>query len=43
MARGLRWLGLLALVITLTAANAICVRPSAATAFGTTLTGYVAP
>ena len=26
-----------------TAANAICVRPSAATAFGATLTGYVAP
>jgi hypothetical protein len=26
-----------------TAANAICVRPSAATAFGTTITGYVAP
>lgn len=26
-----------------TAANAICVRPSAATAFGATLTGYIAP
>lgn len=26
-----------------TAANAICVRPSAATAFGVTITGYVAP
>ncbi len=26
-----------------TAANAICVRPSAATAFGATLTGYTAP
>jgi hypothetical protein len=26
-----------------TAANAICVRPSAATAFGATITGYVAP
>ena len=26
-----------------TAANAICVRPSAATAFGATLTGYSAP
>ncbi len=26
-----------------TAANAICVRPSAATAFGATVTGYVAP
>jgi hypothetical protein len=26
-----------------TAANAICVRPSAATAFGGTLTGYTAP
>jgi len=26
-----------------TAANAICVRPSAATAFGATITGYIAP
>ena len=26
-----------------TAANAICVRPSAATAFGVTITGYIAP
>jgi hypothetical protein len=26
-----------------TAANAICVRPSAATAFGATITGYLAP
>jgi hypothetical protein len=26
-----------------TAANAICIRPSAATAFGATLTGYTAP
>lgn len=26
-----------------TAANAICVRPTAATAFGATLTGYIAP
>jgi len=26
-----------------TAANAICVRPSAATAFGATITGYTAP
>jgi hypothetical protein len=26
-----------------TAANAICVRPSLATAFGATLTGYIAP
>ena len=26
-----------------TAANAICVRPSAATAFGATVTGYIAP
>lgn len=26
-----------------TAANAICIRPSAATAFGATVTGYIAP
>jgi hypothetical protein len=26
-----------------TAANAICIRPSAATAFGATLTGFIAP